>query len=134
MLTKLQKQAVRIILNKPTLTSSKQLFIELNILPFTYRTTYHIAVMVYKALNGLTPDYLTTCLSSISQVCTYNLRSATANNLMLPRPNSDLLKKSFSFAGVQTWNSLPLALKKSTSLSIFKEHLKKYLMDDYINS
>lgn len=134
MLTKLQKQAVRIILNKPTLTSSKQLFIELNILPFTYRTTYHIAVMVYKALNGLTPDYLTTCLSSISQVCTYNLRSATANNLMLPRPNSDLLKKSFSFAGVQTWNSLPLELKKSTSLSIFKEHLKKYLMDDYINS
>ena len=55
---KLQKRTARIILKADITTPSKTLFSELNWLTFPQRVQYHTCTMVYKALNGLAPEYI----------------------------------------------------------------------------
>ena len=55
---KLQKIALRVVYDKSKYTSSGPLFQESHILPVDYRVKYRIAIMPYKAINGLAPDYL----------------------------------------------------------------------------
>ena len=57
-LLKHQKRAARIILNADILTPSKSIFKELQWLSFSKRVLYHKSVMMFKALNGMAPEYL----------------------------------------------------------------------------
>jgi len=63
-ITKLQKQSLRIILNKLMLKPSSILSKESDILPFHSIVKYHSNVLVYKALNNMAPEYikLNTCI------------------------------------------------------------------------
>ena len=51
-LEKLQKRAVRIILNQDINTRSYVLFSELRWMPLAYRIDYHRSIQVYKCLNN----------------------------------------------------------------------------------
>ena len=55
---------------------------------------FKTAVMVYKSLNGLAPDYLRTMFSNRSDTCTYSLRGS-AGKLTIPLPRTNFLKNSF---------------------------------------
>ena len=57
-ITKLQKRAARIILNKPIRSFSKENFVSLKWLAFKTRCMYFTTLMVYKTINGLTPPYM----------------------------------------------------------------------------
>jgi hypothetical protein len=41
--------------------------------------------------------------------------------LVLPKPQTEYLKRSFPFSGVKLWNTLPEDVKCSNSLSQFKK-------------
>jgi len=56
-IVKIQKKAARIILQKSYDTPSIHLFTELKWMSFGNRCKYHTGVMVYKALNHLTPSH-----------------------------------------------------------------------------
>ena len=58
----------------------------------------------------------------------YNTRSKTNRNLFLPRQNLNYGKFGARYAGVTSWNELPLYIKTSLSHSVFKKHLKKHLL------
>ena len=53
-----QKRAARIILDKHIDTPSSELFAELNWLKCPDRVDYQKAVLMYKIMNNLTPNYL----------------------------------------------------------------------------
>ena len=57
-LTKLQKQAARIILDCHYLTPSKDMFCTLKWLPMKDWVKYRKATMTFKAINGNAPDYI----------------------------------------------------------------------------
>jgi hypothetical protein len=57
-LLKIQKRAARIILHQSIKTASAPLFKELQWLTFNHRYIYNLAVLIYKALNDLTPSYV----------------------------------------------------------------------------
>ena len=65
---KTSKRAARIILNADFSTPSKDMIDLLKWMPTHKRLLYNKATLTYKALNGLTPEYITNMLTPISQV------------------------------------------------------------------
>ena len=65
-LSKLQKRAARIILKADFDTPSLEMFNELGWTTITKRHNYSKAVFTYRALNNLTPEYISNLLNSRS--------------------------------------------------------------------
>jgi hypothetical protein len=53
------------------------------------------AVMMYKWMNGLAPEYLTEFFKKCSFVNNYTLRSTSLDNLHVQRPNTNFEKRTF---------------------------------------
>ena len=60
---KLQKRTARIILEVEYITPSVEMFQRLRWMPVSQRINYNKAVLTYKALNNLTPAYISNLLS-----------------------------------------------------------------------
>ena len=121
---KLQKQAACIILNADFSTPSKDMFDLLKWMPIHKLLLYNKATLTYKALNGLTPEYITHMLTPNSQVHDQQLRSSVDGTLMVPRLRTSLYDRLFSVSAPKYWNSLPTYIKNAHSLSSFQT---KYL-------
>ena len=80
-----------------------------------------VALMVFKALNDLAPDYLSSMVSDRSTPG-YVLRDST-NKLTVPLLRTNNPKRSFSYKGATLWNSLPCSLRRVKSLNHFKQLL-----------
>ena len=76
-------------------------------------------IMVFKALNGYAPQYLTELFSRNSQNSVHNLRN-TSNDLKLPLMKTATGQRCFSFRGAKYWNSLSVESKKAVNLASFK--------------
>ena len=124
---KLQKSAARIILDKPYDSPSKPLFEELEWLDVYERLEYNKSILIYKAMNGQTPGYITDMFSSQS-TNTYHLRSVSNNNLSCPKPSTELLKKSLHFSGVHIWNAIPSNIRFLSNLTKFKCAILKHIV------
>ena len=65
-------------------------------------------------------------VSADSSTCKYNLRH-TIYQFKIRYARTNVLKFSFFFRIVKSWNSLPLHLRKTESLDDFKDCLKSFL-------
>ena len=119
-LNKLQKRAARIILRTDFNTPSQEMFQELGWLPVLNRIDYNKAVLTYRALNNLTPAYITNLL----KVHSLNLRSSENGSLYVPRSSTSLYSGSFSCSAPRLWNALPQCVREAGSLDSFKKNLK----------
>ena len=109
---------------------SPNLFILFNTLSWqtvTKHHNYNKAVLVYKALNNLTPAYISDLLTPISQSHHRTLRSTTSGSLAVPRSKKAMYDGSFSSSAPRLWNTLPESVKKSTSLKDFKRCVKDHI-------
>ena len=106
---KLQKRAAQIILDKAYDWPSAPLFKELKWLSWPERLLFHKAIIVYKSLNNLTPEYMSSlfCKNSTG----YNLRSIEKGDLVLPKFKLMSFKKSLSYSGVEIWNTIPINIR-----------------------
>ena len=77
--------------------------------------------MVYKSLNGLTPEYMRSMF--IHRDTVYFLREAEGK-LNIPKSRTNYVKNSFSYTGAVLWNSLPLGLWQAETLESFKAGLR----------
>ena len=98
---------------------------QLHWLPVERRITFKLATVTYKVLHNKSPSYLSDLL--IPYKSSRNLRSNSQNLLSVPRINSAMGRRSFSYMAPHLWNSLPLELKTSPSLISFRSSLKTYL-------
>ena len=85
--------------------------------PFTYK-----AVMMYKTMNDLAPEYLQSLFSQRHSA--YNLRNSEGR-LTLSKPSTNYLKRSFSYSGAMLWNNLPKNFKNAATVKHFKRNIKK---------
>lgn len=92
-------------------------------LPIEQRIKFKTSLLVYKALHFGQPHYLKSMLNLPKH--SHSTRSSTLLNI--PRTNTELGKRAFSVAGPKTWNSLPLSVRNSTSINMFKSRLKTHL-------
>ena len=73
----------------------------------TDRYQFLSCVLMYKCLNGMAPAYLADNFTHSVDIHDYNTRHASAGNLLLPKPRTEYLRKSFNFNGPKLWKVLP---------------------------
>ena len=120
-INKLQKRTAHIILCADFTTASSDMFQELSWLPVNKWLKYNKAVFTHKALNNLTPQYITELLKPISDAHTRTLRSSVSGALAVPRSRTSLFDRFYSYSAPKLWNSIPI----SATLSSFKENIKQ---------
>ena len=102
-------------------TPSSELFKELNWQTFPERVTYQKAILMYRIINNICPDYLKkNYVSYTSDVSSRDIRSINCNQLYTTKPNSEHFRKSFMYCGAAIWNALPIHVKNASSVNTFK--------------
>ena len=114
-----QNSAVRIVVH------AKPLLHQLHWLPVQHRIDYKVSVLTYKILNTSVPLYLSQHINC--QVSARTLLSSAKPLLIQPFARTYFAKCSFWCAALSVWNSLPLSVIRSKSLSVFKSRLKTFL-------
>ena len=81
------------------------------------RVDFKMAVMTYRVLHGLAPPYLSQLIRTADLPCS-----------VLPSfSRSTVGRRSFPVAVSVLWNSLPLDIQSSPSLTVFCQQLKTFL-------
>ena len=81
------------------------------------------AVMVYKSLNCLAPDYMSSkSILRSDLINSYNLRDSE-NKLAVPLPRTNYYRNNFCYIGAVLWNNLSTDLRQSKSLTVFRKLL-----------
>ena len=123
----LQNKAMRTILGAHYLTHSKDLLKELKFMSIKDRIIFLSGCMVYKALNSLTPKYLSTKFVPIHLKHEHVTRSSSQGNLQTRRFKTNYGKSMFDYQGSLIWNVICPHVRKNSTLSTFKKHLKSEL-------
>ena len=121
-LQKLQNRAARIITDSNYDAPSKPLIETLGWMTIEKVIQRETLVMVFKSVNGLSPQYLSELFVTSSTNACYNLRRTTTD-LRLPKKLSSNGQKSFSFRGAALWISLPSESKQASNLLTFKKSI-----------
>ena len=128
-LDKLQRvlnAAAKVVIRPGVNDSTRDILRSLHWLPVKERIIYKILLMTYKARNGLAPTYLSSLLHDYVQ--SRSLRSSSKGLLTVPRTKTKTFgDRSFSVAAPELWNTLPIDIKLSASVDIFKSKLKTFL-------
>ncbi|KAJ8390578.1 hypothetical protein AAFF_G00101840, partial [Aldrovandia affinis] len=121
-----QNAAARILTRTKKYEHISPVLASLHWLPINYRVDYKVLLLTYKVLHGLAPSYLTDLLHPYNPPC--SLRSQDAGNLVVPRISKNTAGgRAFSYRAPLLWNSLPISVKESDTVSIFKSRLKTHL-------
>jgi hypothetical protein len=124
---RLQNRAARLITgNYDYNVRGLTLVKELGWLNIRERRDYLTALLVYKSLNGISPDYLLDLFTYVRDISVYQTRSAVTSRLYVPKANKSIFLQSLQINGPTVWNSLPVNLHSCTSLDSFKYNLKKH--------
>ena len=125
-LERVQNSAARLVCRKSKHDHITQTLIHLHWLPIRERIEYKILLITFKALNGLAPNYLACLLHWYTPGRA--LRSSDSKQLFVPK--TKLIQygdRAFHYCAPFLWNKLPLELRGTTSISVFKRCLKTHL-------
>ena len=126
-INKMQKRAARIILNADYITPSEEMFQRLDWMPVSNRIKYNKAILTYKALNNLTPSYISDLLTPTALVYNRTLRSTENGALVIPKTNTSFYTGSFTCSAPKLWNTFPTSIRQAPSLNTFKRTLKEHI-------
>ena len=125
-LQRAQNSAARMVLGKKKRDHVKPLLAQLHWLPVEQRIQYKIGTLAFRHFDGTLPPYLSDKLSH--HTTSRTLRSSA--QLLLNTPQTNLKTagdRSFRFQTPHIWNSIPLQIRQSQSLTSFKKNMKTYL-------
>lgn len=122
----LVQSAARVVTLTPRHVHISPILINLHWLPVEFRITFKVLLLVYKALHGLAPSYISDLLNF--KTYSRSLRSSCKEYLVVPRSRLKTYgDRAFSIAGPKLWNDLPLEIRKCASVATFKQSLKTFL-------
>ena len=127
-----QNKAARLVTKLGLRTPISTLLKQCGWLSVRQLVMYHNCLFIYKTKKALHPSYFAMKFQSnidekedaISQRT--RLR-ATGGIRLEKRANSELEQQSFTHLSVRSWNTLPLSLRQSSSLTSFKFSLKEWI-------
>ena len=102
---------------------------ELQWIPVKKHLFYRDAVLAFKCMNGLAPNYLSPLFTTREAVSRRTTRQSDQLNLPLFTSVKGL--KSFKYRMAKLWNELPPDIKLCGSISVFKFNLKKELLRQF---
>uniref|UniRef100_A0A8C6L5A4 Reverse transcriptase domain-containing protein n=1 Tax=Nothobranchius furzeri TaxID=105023 RepID=A0A8C6L5A4_NOTFU len=120
-----QNAAARFLEEKRKYDHVTPILADLHWLPVVFRVCFKILLLVFKALNGMAPEYLFDLLQPY--IPSRSLRSESHHMLLVPATRLKTRgDRAFSVAGPKLWNDLPLSVRLSTSVEVFKKVLKTH--------
>ena len=119
---KLQERALRFVLKDST-SDYETLLSKSDFDSFRISSVKTMAVEIYKILNGMGPEYLSTLFSKSN--VPYQLRDGNKLTQPLKRTTTFGIK-SLAYFGTHLWNMLPHHIKNSVSLREFKSMIGKW--------
>ena len=127
-LQRIQNAAARLAMNIGKYSHVTQALQDLHWLQVRARIHFKILILVFKAIHGLAPPYISD-LITVKPKSSYHLRSNSSLLLEPPKEKmlSTLSARSFYAAAPCLWNSLPAELRDIQSLCNFKRKLKTHL-------
>ena len=127
-LQRIQNMAAKLILKKGKYESATEARKLLHWLPIVYRSKFKVACLVFLALKGDGPSYLSNLLSA--RQITRRLRSHNEENgvlLNIPKTiRKTFADRSFSVTGPKIWNALPSDIRLCGDFAHFKKKLKTF--------
>ena len=119
-LQRVQHCLARVVLRAPRISASLPLLKQLYWLPVSYRINFKLSTLTYRALSIQQSPYLASLLhlSNIPR----QLRSSISQQLIVPKTKLNLCKRAFSVAAPRVWNELPVTLKTSETIAIFRKN------------
>ena len=125
----MQNFAARVVLGLKKFDHISQAIKSLNWLPVNDRIYLNDAVMMYKCMNKLVPDYLIKKFTVRSQTHTRNTRQR--DQLNIPRRRLTTGQRSFVYNdGAKLWNNLRDNVKCSDSVKVFRKKIVNLLFSD----
>ncbi len=135
----IQRRAIKWINGEPFSSYSDEKYAEelrkLKILPMKLKFIYNDLVLFYKIVNELVPiefpDHISVCTAEGSRLTRQNAAVHNLNDVSTYccsiTPSTDALKNSFFFRTMLNWNRLPVDIRQSDCLTLFKSALTGYL-------
>ncbi|CAJ1082756.1 hypothetical protein KUCAC02_009465 [Xyrichtys novacula] len=121
----IQNAAARVLTKTKKVDHITPVLRSLHWLPVCQRIDFKILLLVYKALNGSGPKYISDML--IRYEPSRPLRSSGAGLLSVPRVRTKRGEAAFSFYAPHVWNKLPENCRSAETLSSFKSQLKTHM-------
>ena len=88
---------------------------------------------MYKVLNNMAPEYLRYLFHSVFETHGRSLRSVDKEMLSIPFCRTSYYEKSFTVAGARRWNTLPLHIRKLSTIQSFKTAVKEYFLSETVS-
>jgi len=114
-LLKLQNRAARVTTFSNYDQSTDELLRMVNWVKLDRQRLVDKSTMMYKIVNNMVPDFLSSHFVFRSDTLTYNLRDSDCS-LAIPQSRTNYCKRSLAYSGAVLWNSLPLDIRPSPSL------------------
>ena len=90
-----------------------------------------MALLMYKSIHGLAPNYLCNEIIMEIEVADRISRHINENDVHVNPPDLVITQNAFSCMGPVVWNKLPNLLKECTSLTTFKVKAKNHFLQIY---
>ena len=119
----IQNKAARIITRTPKTEHITPVLMNLHWLPIKQRIAFKVLLMVYKAINKMSPQYIRDML--IDHRPSRQLRSSSLSLLQEPRSKlKSAGDRAFSIFAPRLWNNTDITIRQSISVESFKVKLK----------
>ena len=109
---------------------------ELHFLPIEYRIKFKICLITYQSLNSNAPSYLQELINLRIPNKDRFLRKDHDKLLLAYKPleQQGYKTRNFKHVAPNFWNELPLAIRESPSVLVFKSRLKTFYFSKWTQS
>lgn len=87
----------------------------------------HMACLIFKMIKYMTPSYLVAKLKKGTDTHQRSTRYCT--QFTVPKHNSALFQRSFSFSAAKLYNSIPQNIKSLTNISAFRKQITDFIIN-----
>ena len=126
-ITVLQKKLIRIVTCSPYRAHSKPLLVANNVLSVSEINVYMVGILMYNYCNDNMPDIFNGFFQRNSE--RHNRNTRQSNDFHVRFARFDVRKFSLKIHGATIWNDIPLYIKNASSVNVFKQMLRKRLID-----
>ena len=126
-ITVLQIKNIRIVTCSPYRAHSRPLLVANNVLSVSEINVYMVGILMYNYCNDNMPDIFNGFFQRNSE--RHNRNTRQSNDFHVRFARLDVRKFSLRIHGATIWNDIPLYIKNASSLNVFKQMLRKHLID-----